>query len=189
MALALLGATQGGQGAVERVRAGLAFLAKHLGLDVRVGDLSPSFVVPVVNEDGQQLEKKPPNTEVAPLLPRDFVILAKLSRSVWGVVFFMACCVLIHALGGVRFRHLQRSIETDFDVRQCILFRCAKGKARSQGPSKGLSLGHPRLVLLPSLHRAGVPHQHQALSGEQTFRSASVRSPGRIPGYGRRLSR
>ena len=113
------------------------FLAKHLGLDIRVTDLSPSFVVPVVNEDGQQLEKKPANAEVAPLLPRDFVILAKLSRSVRGVVSFMACCVLIHALGGVRFRHLQRSIETDFDVHKGILFRCAKGKVRSQGaPAK-----------------------------------------------------
>ena len=82
----------------------MAFSAKHLGLDIRVADFLPSSVVPVVNKDGQQLEKRPANAEVAPLLPRDFVILAKLSRSVRGVVSFMACCVLIHALGGVRFR-------------------------------------------------------------------------------------
>ena len=127
----------GGQGAVERVRASLAFLAKHLGLDIRAADLSPSSVVPVVNKVGQQLEKRPANAEVAPLLPRDFVILTKLSRSVRGVVSFMACCVLIHALGGVRFRHLQRSIETEFDVRRGIFFRCEKGKTRSQGaPAK-----------------------------------------------------
>ena len=78
------------------------------------------------------------------------MILAKLSRSVRGVVSFMACCVLIHASGGVRFRHLQRSIETEFDVRQGILFRCAKGKTRSQGaPAKAFHCVVPTSSFFP----------------------------------------
>ena len=56
----------GGQGAVERVRAGLAFLAKHLGLDIRVADLSPSPVVPVVNKEGSSSKKDLPTLKLLP---------------------------------------------------------------------------------------------------------------------------
>ena len=111
---------------------------------------------------GSSSKRKPANAEVAPLLPRDFVILAKLSRSVRGVVSFVACCVLIHALGGVRFRHLQRSIETDFDVHEGILFRCTKGKVRCQGaPAKAFHWVIPVSSFFPVT--IAQDFQHQAL--------------------------
>ena len=56
----------GGQGAVERVRAGLAFLAKHLGLDIRVTDLSPSFVVPLSTRMGSSSKRNPPTLKSLP---------------------------------------------------------------------------------------------------------------------------
>ena len=115
----------GGVHAVERIHAGLAFLATHLRLPIELDFAKPA---------GAAGDQPPPRAHTnAPLWLQDLALAREVIDSTSNQVLkFCGLLILVLFTGGVRFAHAQRSklaSQTD----EGLIFRCHRGKSRRKG--------------------------------------------------------
>ena len=153
---------KGGNAAVSAAKAGLKFLADHLGFMF-------SFDADLVAA-AQPQQQKQAEHRAAPLIPRDLFLLEQHALSSNAVVRYMALAALTVLFGGVRFAHAQRSVlkttQKEFTVFECSQGKTREGRAKASPFSWACPSASPRL---PSMMQDFIEIWHSVLPGKPGF--------------------
>ena len=135
----------GGVYAVERISAGLAFLATHLRFPIELDFARPAGAV-----GGQPPSKSHANS---PLWLQDLALARSIVDSTCNQVLeFCGLLILVLFSGGIRFAHAQRS-KLVSKTAEGLVFRCHRGKNRRSGQAAPpFEWACPHSPLLTSTH-------------------------------------